>query len=88
MLSQIKLWLYAIGAALLAALGLTSVYFKKKSDKVSAERNTLKATVNAERLRKMIEKQEKRILEENEQKIKKEVKDEKSANNLSNPNDW
>ena len=90
---NLKLWLYAIGAAVFAALGLTSVYFKGKAKRVSAERDTLKATVHAERVRKKIEKKEKRVLEENERKIKEEVKkkDEKEfkgIDNLTNPNDW
>ena len=93
MLVQIRIWLYAIGAAVLAALGLTSVYFKKKADKVSVERDTLRATVAAEKVRKMIEKTEKKALGESERKIKKEIekkddKDFKGIDNLTDSNDW
>ena len=89
MLSQIKIWLYAIGAAVFAALGLTSVYFKKKANRASVERDTLRATVHAERVRKKIEKIQRKELSRRESEIKEEIKkDEKDLDNLSNPNDW
>ena len=75
MWNQVKVWLYAIGTAVFAALGVASVHYKKKANKAEAQRDTLKATVNAERVRKKIEKQQKRVLEENEEKIKKDIKD-------------
>lgn len=88
MLNQIKIWLYAIGAAVFAALGLTSVYYKKKANRASAERDTLRATVHAERVRKKIEKIQKKELSRRESEIKEKVKNEKDLDNLSNPNDW
>ena len=88
MLNQIKIWLYAKGAAVFAALGLTSVYYKKKANKASVERDTLRATVHAERVRKKIEKIQKKELSRRESEIKEKVKNEKDLDNLSNPNDW
>lgn len=93
MLSQLKLWLYAILGSVLAVLGATSVYYRGKAKKVEQQRDTLKATVNAERVRKKIEKEHKRDLEEIERKIKKEIKkkDEKEfkgIDNLTDSNDW
>lgn len=90
MIANLKLWLYAIGTALLAVLGVTSVYFKKKAERVAHQRDTLKATVHAERTRKKIEKEKKEELSRRESDIRKEGKDEdfKGFDNLSNPNDW
>ena len=88
MLNQIKIWLYAKSAAVFAALGLTSVYYKKKANKASVERDTLRATVHAERVRKKIEKIQKKELSRRESEIKEKVKNEKDLDNLSNPNDW
>ena len=88
MWNQIKIWLYAISAAVFAALGLTSVYYKKKANRASVERDTLRATVHAERVRKKIEKQQRKLLEEKQEEIKERIKNEKNLDNLSNPNDW
>lgn len=89
---QIKLWLYAIAGGLLAALGVTSVYFKGKADRLQRDKDTLKATVHAERTRKRIEKEKKEELSRRESDIKKEgkkdVKDFEGFDNLTNSNDY
>ena len=86
--TQIKAWLFAVGAALFAVLGLTSVYYRKKAKQAGAERDTLQATVRAERERKKIEKKEKKLLEEKREEIKKDIEKKGSHEGLSNPNDW
>ena len=90
MFTQVKLWIYAILGSVLAVLGFTSVYFKGKADKMKRERDTLKATVHAERTRKKIEKKEKRVLEENEREIRKKGKEEnfEGFDNLTDSNDY
>ena len=90
MFTQVKLWIYAILGSVLAVLGFTSVYFKGKADKMRRERDTLKATVHAERTRKKIEKKEKRVLEENEREIRKKGKEEnfEGFDNLTDSNDY
>ena len=91
--ANIKLWLYAILGSVLAVLGVTSVYFKNKAERLQREKDTLKATVNAERVRKKIEKKERIELSQRESEIKKEIekKDEEDFNgidNLTDSNDW
>ena len=90
MFSTIKQWLYAIAAALLAVLGVTSVYFKNKAEKAARQRDTLKATVHAERTRKKIERKKKEELSRRESEIRKEGKDEnfEGFDNLSDSNNW
>lgn len=87
-LMWIKRWMYAILGSVLAVLGMTSVYYKGKAKKNKEKADTLKATVHAERVRKRIEKKERRVLEENEIKTKEKIKDDKTADNLTNSNDW
>jgi hypothetical protein len=89
-LSQLKAWGYAIGAALLAALGGVSVYYRNKANKQKAKADTLQATVHAERTRKKIEKEKKIELSRRESEIKKEGKDEnfEGFDNLTDSNDW
>lgn len=90
MLTNLKLWAYAIVGSLLAVLGVTSVYFKGKADRMQRQRDTLKATVHSERTRKRIEKEKKIELSRRESEIRKKGKDEnfEGFDNLSNPNDW
>lgn len=87
---MIKQWLYAIVAALLGVLGVTSVYFKNKAERAARQRDTLKATVNAERTRKKIEKKKKEELSRRESDIRKEGKDEnfEGFDNLNDSNNW
>lgn len=92
-LTWLKRWGYAIVGALLATLGVASVYYKKKGEKYKIRADTLKATVHAERTRKKIEKKKKEELSRRESDIKKETekKDEKDFNgidNLTDSNDW
>ena len=92
-LKQIKAWGLAILGAVLAVLGVTSVYYREQAKRQRAKADTLKATVHAERVRKRIEKEYKRDLGEIERKIKKEVKkkddkDFKGVDNLTDSNDW
>lgn len=93
MITQLKAWGWAIVTALVAVLGVTSVYFKNKAERAARQRDTLKATVNAERVRKRIEKEKKQELSRRESEIKKEVKkkdeqDFKGVDNLTDSNDW
>ena len=90
--NQIKAWVYALFGALLAGLGVFSVYYKKKADKQKDRADTLTATVHAERTRKEIEKKERTELSRRESEIRKEKEKKDDAftgfDNLSNPNDW
>ena len=86
-LGQIKVWGYAIVGALLAVLGVTSVYFKNKARRVSLERDTLRATVHAERTRKKIEKEEEKRLSERVEKRKEDI-EEKGYDQDLGSNDW
>lgn len=92
MLNQIKRWLYALVGGLLAVLGVISVYFKAKAERMERERDTLKATVHAERTRKRIEKEKKEELSRRESDIKKEgrkdVEDFEGFDNLTDSNDY
>lgn len=85
--NQIKAWGWAIVGALVGALGLVSVVQSKRAKKYKGRSDTLTATVNAERVRKRIEKEEKVVLEENKQKIKKEIKEKGTYEDLGS-NDW
>lgn len=91
-LKKIKGWLYALVGGLLAVLGVISVYFKAKAERMERERDTLKATVHAERVRKMIEKEKKEELSRRESDIKKEgrkdVEDFEGFDNLTDSNDY
>ena len=84
----IKKWAYAIGGAALGVLGLASVYYKRKSNKLGLKADTLEATVHAERVRKKIEKKKKEELSRRESEIKEEIKNEKTADNLTDSNNW
>lgn len=86
-LAKLKVWGYAILGALLAVLGVTSVYFKNKARRVSLERDTLRATVHAERVRKKIEKEEEKRLSERVEKRKKDI-EEKGYDQDLGSNDW
>ena len=86
-LTQLKAWLWAIVGALLAVLGVTSVYFKNKSERAARQRDTLKATVHAERTRKRVEKEVKKDLSQKEREIKERIKKDEEIDSLSNPND-
>lgn len=86
-LAKLKVWGYAILGALLAVLGVTSVYFKNKARRVSLERDTLRATVHAERVRKKIEKEEEKRLSERVEKRKEDI-EEKGYDQDLGSNDW
>lgn len=87
---NLKLWAYAIGGALLATLGVTSVYFKNKAKRLKQDKDTLKATIHAERTKKKIEKEKKKELSRRESDIKekKDVKDPSDLDDLFNDSDW
>lgn len=87
-LGQIKVWLYAILGSALAVLGLTSVYFRSKAKRVEQERDTLKATVHAERTRKRIEKEEEKRLSERVEKKEKEIKEKGYDKDLGSNDNW
>jgi len=82
--TQIKAWLWAIGAALLAALGLYSVTLKGQRDKARRKADTLTATVHAERTRKKIEKKKDIELSRKESEIKERIKDATKPVDLDN----
>lgn len=89
--NQIKAWLWAIGAAVLAALGLFSVTMKKQRDKARDEKEILEATVHAERTRKKIEKEKKEELSRKESEIKERIKNATKPvdlDSLFNNDDW
>lgn len=88
---KLKAWGWAIGAGLLAALAAMTGIYRHKAIKYERKADTLKATVNAERVRKEIEKKEEEKLSLKESEIKKEVKKDehfKGVDNLTNSNDW
>lgn len=87
---NLKLWAYAIGAAILATLGVTSVYFKNKAERLKRDKDTLKATIHAERVKKKIVKEKKKELSRRESDIKekKDVKDPSDLDDLFNDSDW
>lgn len=87
LLHQIKRWGFAILGALLAVLGVTSIYFKGKAKKYKTQSDTLKATVHAERTRKKIEKEKKEELSRRESDIKKGIKNE-DLDDLFNDDGW
>lgn len=90
--NQVKAWVYALLGALLAGMGVFSVYYKKKAEKQQDRADTLTATVHAERTRKKIEKEKREELSRRESDIRKEKEKNDDAftgfDNLSNPNDW
>lgn len=86
--ATVKIWLYAILGSVLAVLGVRNVYLSKKAKQLKTERNTLKATVNAERVRKNIVKKQREELSRRESEIKKEIKDDKVPDNLTDSNNW
>ena len=89
---QIKAWGFAIAGALLAVLGVASVYYKEQAKKQRRKADTLQATVSAERTRKRIEKEKKIELSRRESEIikEKERKDGEFTgfDNLTDSNDW
>lgn len=88
LLNYVKGWLWAILSAVLAVLGVTSVYFRGKAKRLAQERDSLKATVHAERVRKRIEKEKKKVLEEDKKEIKKEIKEKGSYEGLGSNDDY
>ena len=86
-LSQIRLWATAALGVLLSVLGVLFVYFKNKAERLERERDTLKATVHAERTRKKIEKEEDKRLSERVEKKEKEIKEKGYDEDLGS-NDW
>jgi len=91
MFSTIKLWLYAILGSVLAVLGFASVHYRGKAERMKRERDTLKATVHAERTRKKIEKEKKEELSRRESKIKermKKVETSQDLDDLFNDDNW
>lgn len=87
-LSQIKVWGYAIVGAILAVLGVASVYFKNKAERIERERDTLSATVHAVRIRKRIEKEEEKRLSERVIKKEKEIKEKGYDKDLGSNDNW
>lgn len=86
-LSQIRVWGMAIVGALLSVLGVMSVYWRSKAQRMERERDTLKATVHAVRVRAMIKKEEEKRLSKRVEEIKKEVKEKGNYEDLGS-NDW
>lgn len=86
-LGQIKVWGYAIVGAVLAVLGVTSVYFKSKADRMERQRDTLKATVHAARVRKKIKEEEEKRLSERVEEKEKEIKEKGYDEDLGS-NNW
>lgn len=86
-LAQVKAWGYAIVGALFAALGVASVYYRNKAQRLGRKADTLTATVHAERTRKKIEKEEEKRLSERVEKKEKEIKEKGYDQDLGS-NDW
>jgi hypothetical protein len=86
-LGQIKVWLMALGGALFAVLGVVSVYYKGKAKRMEIERDSLKATIHAVRVRKKIKKEEDIRLSKRVKEIKEKVNKNEEIDSLSNPND-
>jgi uncharacterized membrane protein YebE (DUF533 family) len=93
MLSQLKAWIYAAGAALIGGLAAWGLWNKKKAEKFEAKASTLEATVHAERVTKKVIKEKKKEQSSRRERIKEEVekkddKDFKGIDNLTDSNDW
>lgn len=86
-LAQVKAWGYAIVGALFAALGVASVYYRNKAQRLGRKADTLTATVHAERTRKKIEKEEEKRLSERVEKRKEDI-EEKGYDQDLGSNDW
>lgn len=94
LLNKIKYYLAAAGTALIgvAALVLRLRALETQRDKAKKERDSIKATLEAEQKGKQAKKQAEKDLIKKQEEIKEEVKKEgedfKGLDNLSNPNDW
>lgn len=93
MFSQIKLWLYAIGAALVGGLATWGMWNKKKAERLEIKAQTLEATVHADRVIKKIKKEKKEESSRRERKRKENVEkkdneDFEGVDNLSDSNRW
>ena len=91
MFSQIKLWLYAIGAALVGGLATWGMYNKKKADRMEIKYRTAEATIHADRVIRKIKKEKKKESSRREREIKESVKngkDPEDLDNLFNNDDW
>ena len=91
MLAQSKLYLYAAGAALVAALASWGLYNKKRAERLKSEKEGLEATIHADRTVKKIKKEKKKELSLKESDIKektKDVKDPEDLDSLFNNDDW
>jgi hypothetical protein len=84
MLVKIKYYLYVVGAALLAGLAIFGKVLKGQRDRAREERDTLQATVNAERKKKKIVKDKEVELSRKESEIKERIKDVKEPEDLDN----
>jgi hypothetical protein len=86
------MWLYGIGAALLAALAFFAKTFKTQRDNAREKVDILKTSAHAERVKKeVIKEEEKKIVSRRADLIKeleKEGEDFKGLDNLNNPNDY
>lgn len=89
---KLKAWGWAIAAALIGVLAGYAGVQKHRAGKFKDKAETLKATVNAERVRKEIEKKERDTLSlkerEIEEKVKKKDENFTGIDNLTNSNDF
>ena len=92
MFSQVKVWLAALGAALVSGLAAWGLYNKKKAERLQIKAETLEATVHADRVIKKIKKERKEESSRRERKIKESVEnheeDPNKVDNLFNNDGW
>ena len=91
MFSQIKLWLAAMGAALVSGLAAWGMYNKRKADRLKVKAEVLEATIHADRVIKKIKKKKKEESSRRERTIKEKIKnakDPKDLDDLFNNDGW